>query len=98
MESLLGGGLRLVLLVGHRFQPSNVVAALGLLHGDVFHPMLGCGPVPMFLVRRNPNRVAGADLPDRTAPGLHMADAGCDVQSLPEWMGMPGGASTRLEA
>src|ERR1019366_4585066 len=92
------GRLGFVLLVAHRFEPFHVLAVLGFLHGEVLHAVLGRGAVPVLLVRRNPDRVAGPDLADRTAPGLHMADAGDDVQSLPERMGMPERARARLEA
>src|ERR1022692_5114439 len=85
-------GLGLVLRVGHRLQPRHMLAALMFLHGDVLHAVLGRGAVPVLLARRNPDRVAGADRTDRTAPSLYMADAGGDVQSLSERMVMPGGA------
>src|ERR1022692_2541884 len=91
-------GLGLVLLVGHRLQPGHVLAALMFLHGDVLHAVLGRGAVPVLLARRNPNGVASAHRTDRTTPGLHVADARGDVQSLSERMGMPGGARARLEA
>src|SRR6185437_15777577 len=48
-------------------------------------------------VRRNPDRVAGADLPDWTAPGLHVTSSRRDVQSLPERMSMPRRARARLK-
>src|SRR5664280_2895150 len=91
-------GLGLVLLVGHRLQPRHMLAALMFLHGDVLHAVLGRGAVPVLLARRNPDRVAGTHRTDRTAPGLHVADAGGDMQSLSQRMGMPGGARARLEA
>src|SRR5450759_1882634 len=91
-------GLGLVLRVGHRLQPRHMLAALMFLHGDVLHAVLRRGAVAVLLARRKPDRIAGADLTDRTAPGLHMADAGGDVQSLSKRMGMPGGARARLEA
>src|SRR5664279_3700943 len=75
-----------------------MLAALMFLHGDVLHAVLGRGAVPMLLARRNPDRVAGAHRADRTTPGLHVADAGSDVQSLSKRMVMPGGARARLEA
>src|SRR5579875_3571667 len=56
------------------------------------------GAVPMLLARRDPHRVAGADLADRPAPGLDPADARRDVQRLAERMRVPGRARARLEA
>ena len=53
--------------------------------------------MPVFFARRNPDHVAGPDLADRSALGLHPADAGDHVQRLAERMGMPVGPRARLE-
>ena len=42
----------------------------------MFRAVLGCGAMPVLSIGRNAHRVAGADLADRTAPGLHPSDAG----------------------
>src|SRR5665213_592533 len=64
----------------------------------MFHAVIGCRSVPVFLAWRNPDRVAGAHLTDRSAPRLNVADAGNNRQSLSEWMAVPERARARLEA
>src|SRR6516164_10896466 len=57
-----------------------------------------CGTVPVLLVRRNPDDVAGFDLAHFATPALHAPGAGDHEQRLAERMRMPGGARTGLEA
>src|SRR5438309_7966636 len=86
-----------ILRVGHRFQPDDGLTVFGFLHGDVLHAVLGRSAVPVLFIRRNPDRVAGADLTHRPAPSLHPSDTGGDMECLPERMGMPRRACARLE-
>src|SRR5438477_9561697 len=51
----------------------------------------------MFFVRRKPNHVAWPDFFHRTAFSLRPPKARRNDQRLTERMGVPGGASTRLE-
>src|SRR4030088_419537 len=73
---------RPVLCVGHMLHPGDGAAVEGLPHCDVDHPRLGSGAMPMLLSRRDPHRVAGANLAHRSAPQLDAADAGDDMQGL----------------
>src|SRR5215204_6482583 len=86
-----------VLLVGDVLEPGHVDAVLVLVQGEVDEPARRRRAMPMLLVRRDPDRVAGADLLDRAVPFLHPPDAGDDVQRLPERMGVPGRARAGLE-
>src|ERR1700731_48166 len=53
--------------------------------------------MPMLFTRRNPHHVPPTYLADRTSPGLDPADAGDDVERLPQRMGMPIRPRPRLE-
>src|SRR5215218_7963598 len=86
-----------VLLVGYVLEPGHVDAVAVLVQGEVDEPARRRPAMPMLLVRRDPDRVAGADLLDRAVPCLHPPDAGDDVQRLSERMGVPGGARAGLE-
>src|SRR3954449_677945 len=86
-----------VLLVGDVLEPGHVDAVLVLVQGEVDEPARRRRAMPMLLLRRDPDRVAGADLLDRAVPCLHPPDARDDVQRLPERMGVPGGARAGLE-
>src|SRR5262249_3339135 len=96
-DGALSLGLALVLLIGDVFQPSDVLAVEMLLQRNVYH--LGPRPraMPVLFLRRNPHRVARANLPHRAAPALDAAEAGDHVQGLAERMGMPGGSRARLK-
>ena len=59
---------------------------------------VGRGAVPVLLAWWDPHIVAGADLTDRAAPGLHAAAPSEDVQGLAERMRMPRRTRARLEA
>ena len=50
--------------------------------------------MPMPFAGREPDDVAGADLLDRPAVPLNASTARRDDQRLPEWVRVPGGAST----
>src|SRR5829696_1219315 len=86
-----------VLLVRDVLEPGHVDAVAVLVQGEVDEPARRRRAMPMLLVRRDPDRVAGADLLDRAVPFLHPPDAGDDVQRLPERMGVPGRARAGLE-
>src|SRR5580704_4349695 len=88
---------RLVLVVADILQPIDVLAVERFLHGDVNHDGCRAGAVPMLLVRRNPDHVAGANFPRLAAPHLHPADPGRDAQRLAEGMSVPMGPRPRLE-
>src|SRR5439155_10188246 len=79
-------GLRLLLLTD------------ALRHGEVGHEVVGCGAVPVPLVSGCVDHVAGTDVDDVAAPGLHTAYALGDVERLAEGVGVPRGACTRGEA
>src|ERR1700760_3335731 len=61
---------RAIFLVGDVFQPDHVFTIERFMHRDVDHAGRGRGAVPMLLVRRNPDHVAGLDLTDPAALGL----------------------------
>src|SRR4051794_34452025 len=87
-----------IFLVGHVFHPLDMRAIERFLHRDMDHAGVRPGAVPMLLVRRNPDCVAGLDLADRSAFRLHTTDTRYDVQRLPERMRMPRRARAGLEA
>ena len=51
----------------------------------------------MLFTRRNPHHVTRTYLADRTSLGLNPADAGDDIERLPQRMGMPIRPRPRLE-
>src|SRR5438552_17302564 len=55
----LTADLAVVLLVGDVFEPSDMLAVESLLHRDMHHVRIGPGAMPMFLVGRDPDGVAG---------------------------------------
>src|ERR1044072_6802409 len=87
-----------VFLVGHVLHPLDMLASERFLHRDVNHAGIRACAVPVFLVRRNPDGIAGLDLADWAAFRLHAPDAGDDMQRLPARMRMPCGARAGLEA
>jgi hypothetical protein len=91
---------RLVLLVGHRLEPGGGVPAVGavLEHGEVVHEGVRRGTVPVLLVRRAENGVAGAHACDRAVARPHQADTLRDVQGLAHRVGVPVGAGAGGEA
>src|SRR3954447_14595843 len=85
---------RLVVLVGERLEPGGGVCAVGevLQHGEVAHEGVGGGAVPVLLVGRADDGVAGADPDDGTVAGADQADALGDVQRLADGVAVPVGA------
>src|SRR5947209_13807878 len=61
------------------------------------HEVVGCGAVPVPLVRGRVDDVARTDVDDVATAGLHAAVALGDVEALAERVGVPGGACTRRE-
>ena len=61
-------GLSPVLGVADLLQPLDRVAVERLLNREVSHRHGRRGAVPVLLLRREPHRVAGAELADRSAP------------------------------
>src|SRR5205823_3827515 len=89
--------LQSVFFVADLFHPVHDFAVQRFLNGDVRHRVRRCRAVPMLLVRRKPDDIAGPDFLDRSAVALRPAKAGSDDQCLTERMRMPCGAGTRLE-
>jgi hypothetical protein len=87
-----------VVRVADRLQPGRGAAVERFLHRDVGHRVVRRGAVPVLLAGRDPHRIAGADLLHRFALALHPADAGDDVERLPQRMGVPIGTRAGLEA
>src|SRR5438034_11844731 len=87
-----------IVLVGNLLQPGDDLAVPGFLDRDVGHGAGRRGAVPMLVLGRAPDDVAGADLDDRLALALGPAHAGGDEQGLAERMRVPWGARARLEA
>src|SRR5438876_1987293 len=79
------------------FHPVHHFAVECFLNGDVRHRRGRRRAVPMLLVRRKPDYVAGANLFDGLAVALRPPKPRCNNQRLTEWMRMPGGAGARLE-
>ena len=93
----LSADLAVVFLVRDRLHPRDVIAVERFLHGNVGHGVRRRSAMPMLLAWRNPDHVTGLYLPYRTALGLKAADAGDDIQRLPERMRMPIGSRAWLE-
>src|SRR5205823_7150400 len=89
--------LQSVFFVADLFHPVHDFAVQRFLNGDVRHRGRRCRAVPMLLVRRKPDDIAGPDFFDRSALALRPAKAGSNDQCLTELMRMPRGAGTRLE-
>src|SRR3954451_18312341 len=77
--------------------PDDMLAIEVLLEGDMDHAVGGRGAVPMFLARRDPDRVASPDLSDRASPGLSETRSGQDDERLAKRMGVPRRSGARLE-
>src|SRR4051812_365578 len=84
----------LVLLVGDGLEPGGGVAAvgLGLEQRQVAHERVGGGAVPVVLVRRADDGLAGVDAQHLPVAGADETDALGDVQGLPDGVGVPVGA------
>src|SRR4051794_23635753 len=87
-----------ILFVRHMLQPRDRGAVQRLLDGDVRHRGSVGRAMPVFVVRRTPNDVAGADFDPLLTFALGPAGAGNDDERLPKRMRVPGGSCTRLEA
>src|SRR6516164_8022104 len=86
-----------VLRIGDVLHPLYMNPVERLLHGDVHHRTGRASAVPVLLAGRNPHHVTGTDFADRTAPGLHAAEARHHQEGLAERMGVPCGTRARLE-
>jgi hypothetical protein len=60
--------------------------------------VVGGGAVPVPLVGRGVDGLAGADLGHLSTAGLDQPDALDDVEGLPDRVGVPGGAGAGAEA
>src|SRR5207249_1181551 len=87
----------LVLFVADFFHPIDRLAVQRFLNGDMRHRGRRGRTVPMLLVRRKPDHIAGANFLDRFAPTLRPSKTRRDDQRLTEWMCMPRSTGTRLE-
>src|SRR5256885_1984399 len=85
----------LVVVLGVR----DVLAPLSVSFGqrEMGHEMVGCGAVPVPLVARRGDHIAGADREDGPAAGLHAPFAFGHVERLADRMRMPGAAGPRGE-
>src|SRR5215470_15055664 len=72
-HTLLAANFGVVLFVRHLLEPGDVGAVEVLLQRDVHHRRIGTGAVPVLFSWRDPDRVAGADLPHRAAPESNTA-------------------------
>src|SRR6266567_2172924 len=97
MSPFFGPSFGLVLFVADLFHPVNRLAVEPLLNGDVCHGGGGCGPMPMFLLRWEPNHVPRTNVLDGATPALDPARACRHNQRLAQRVGVPGGPSARLE-
>src|SRR5262245_46537039 len=89
-----------VLVVGDVLPPVQfgaLVSGDGLGDGQVGHEVAGRGAVPVPLICRRVDDVAGADLGDVAAAGLDEPSPLGDVQGLPDSVGMPCGAGGGTE-
>src|SRR5215216_4871682 len=86
LPSALGGGRGWVLVVGDVLTPVGLgsLVAGGFGDGQMGHEVVGCGAMPVPLVRRRGDQVTGADLLDGAAAGLHQPPAVGDIQGLPD--------------
>src|SRR5207248_3059417 len=87
----------LILFIRNLFHPVDRLAVQRFLNSDMSHRGRRCRAVPMLLAGCKPDHITWPNFLDRAALALHPAEAGRDDQRLAEWMGMPGGAGTRLE-
>src|SRR5215208_2335174 len=86
-----------ILLVGDVLHPRHRRAVQRFLNRDVGHRGGRRGAVPMLVLGRAPENVAGREFLDRTALDLGPADAFSDDQGLPKRMRVPSRACPRLE-
>jgi hypothetical protein len=70
------------LLVTDLFHAIDNLTVEPFLNGDVRHGCSRCSSVPVLLAGREPDRITGPDLFDRSAVALDAAAAGCDDQLL----------------
>src|SRR5205085_9570641 len=75
-----------ILDVSYMLHPGDVASIQRLLHRDVHHTGARRPSMPVLFARRNPDDVAGPDLPYRCALSLNPADARDDGEGLGEWM------------
>jgi hypothetical protein len=86
-----------VLVVADLFHPVDDLTVELFLNGDMRHGRGRRSTMPMLLARQEPDHIAGMDLFNRTALALHPTATRCDYEDLTQRMGVPRGASTRLE-
>src|SRR5512135_1989790 len=86
-----------VLFVADLFHPIDGLAIEPFLNGDMRHGCGWCGPVPMFLPRREPDYVPRTNFFNRATPALDPARACRHNQGLAQRVGVPGGQSPGLE-
>src|SRR5207249_301907 len=86
-----------VLFVAHLFHPVNGFAVERFLNRDVRHGRQGRCAVPMLFSGRKPDHIARVNFFNRSALALRPATAGCDDQSLSEWMRVPRRSSARFK-
>src|SRR5687767_9240916 len=77
--------------------PVDSLAIERFLNGDMGHRRGGRRAMPMFLARREPGHVSGADLLNGPTLTLNQAVAGRDDQGLAQRMRVPRGAGAGLE-
>ena len=86
-----------VLLIRDFFHPHDTHSIECLHDCDVSHCCGGRGSVPVLVIRRAPNYVAGANLYDRLPFTLRPSTARGDYQNLPQWMCVPRCSRTRFK-
>lgn len=86
-----------IILVRHLVHPHDVHAVERFLDSDVRHRRRRGGAVLVLVARRAPYDVACTDLYFRFALALRPTATCRDDQRLPQRMGVPCGARTRLE-
>ncbi len=86
-----------VFLVRHLLQPIDVPAVERFLDRDVRHRRRGSRAMPVFVRRRAPDDITGADLNDRFPLALGPAAPGGHDEGLSKRMAMPGRTRPRFE-
>jgi len=79
------------------FWPPLGLAIKGLLNGDMGHRGMRGGPVPVLLMRGNPDNVSFPNLFGLVAPALYPSSARRHDQELTHRMGMPCGSCAWFE-
>src|SRR5438105_1755481 len=87
----------MVLLLGHLLHPFDRLAVERLLNGDMCHGRGRRGAMPMLLASFEPDDISRADLLDLAAVALYPTAAEGDNQRLPQRVGVPRRARSRLE-